>query len=147
MTMTMAVGEFFLAEHDEVAVRVGPGKRHEFPAVPCEGIYPDDAALRWQVLLTGSSADDQVGTDQLRDVVPMANDGFTVFAVPDELRTALAVAGGDRLRATAVEWAETCYPDYEVSPDAAVGLLERLAALAARGIERELSLYCWYFAP
>ncbi|MFE4608525.1 hypothetical protein ACFRK5_09205 [Streptomyces niveus] len=147
MTMTMAVGEFFLAEHDEVAVRGGPGKRHEFPAVPCEGIYPDDAALRWQVLLTGSSADDQVGTDQLRDVVPMANDGFTVFAVPDELRTALAVAGGDRLRATAVEWAETCYPDYEISPDAAVGLLERLAALAARGIERELSLYCWYFAP
>ncbi|WP_159392419.1 hypothetical protein [Streptomyces niveus] len=145
--MTKAVGEFYLADDDEVAVKVGPGKRHEFPAVPCDGIYPDDAALRWQVLLTGSSGEDSVATGRLRDVVPMANDGFTVFAVPDELRTALAVAGGERLRTTAVAWAETCYPDYEISPDAAVGLLERLAVLAARGVEHELSLYCWYFAP
>lgn len=145
--MTTAVGEFFLAGHDEVAGRVGPGRRHEFPAVPCEGIYPDDAALRWQVLLTGSSAEDPMDTGRLRDVVPMANDGFTVFALPERLRTALAVAGGKRLRTTAAVWAETSYPDYEISPDAAVRLLERLAALAARGVERELTLYCWYFAP
>ncbi|MFI0967570.1 hypothetical protein ACH4S8_40245 [Streptomyces sp. NPDC021080] len=134
-------GEFFLAEDDESAVRVGPRKSHDFAAVPCDGIYPDDAVLRWETLLTGTES-------LVRDVVPMANDGFTVFAVPEPLCTALASARGDQLRATAVAWAEIASePDDEISLDNAVNLLERLSALAKSRAEKDLSLYCWYFAP
>ncbi|MFE6057295.1 hypothetical protein [Streptomyces sp. NPDC056431] len=135
------VGEFFLAGDDESAVRVGPRKSHDFPAVPCDGVYADDAVPRWEALLTGAES-------PLRYVVPMANDGFTVFAVPPPLCTALASAGTDRLRTAAMSWAEiVSEPDDEISPDSAVGLLERLSALAGSRKERGLSLYCWYFAP
>ncbi|MCX4538613.1 hypothetical protein [Streptomyces sp. NBC_01669] len=79
----MVLGEFFLAADDEAAVRVGPGRRHEFPAVPCDGICPDDAVLKWETLLPRASAKGPVDSVQLREVVPMANDGFTVFAIPD----------------------------------------------------------------
>ncbi|GGV99160.1 hypothetical protein GCM10010230_24610 [Streptomyces narbonensis] len=135
------VGEFFLAEGDESAVRVGPRKSHDFPAVPCDGIYPDDAVPRWEALLTGAES-------PLRHVVPMANDGFTVFAVSQTLSTALANAGTDQLRATALTWAEIVSEmGDEIGSDDAVDLLERLSALAMRRAERGLSLYCWYFAP
>ncbi|MFE7246124.1 hypothetical protein [Streptomyces sp. NPDC057580] len=143
----MVLGEFFLAAGDEAAVRVGPGRRHEFPAVPCDGIFPDDAVLKWETLLPRASAKGPVDSVQLREVVPMANDGFTVFAIPDRLCTALVSAGTDRLRTTAVLWAETSEPDDEISLDRAVDLLERLSVLAGRGVERNLNLYCWYFAP
>jgi hypothetical protein len=84
----------------------------------------------------------------LRHVVPMANDGFTVFAIPQTLSTALARAGTDQLRATALTWAETVSEmGDEIEPDSAVDLLERLSTLAIRRAERGLSLYCWYFAP
>ncbi|MFF2189635.1 hypothetical protein [Streptomyces sp. NPDC058155] len=109
--------------------------------MPCEGIYPDDAVPRWETLLTGAES-------PVRDVVPMANDGFTVFAVPEPLSTALAGARSDQLRATAVAWAEIASePDDEISPDKAVDLLERLSALARSRTEKGLTLYCWYFAP
>ncbi|MFC8668628.1 hypothetical protein [Streptomyces sp. NPDC057199] len=135
-------GEFFLAADDASTARVGPRKRHDFPAVPCDGIYPDDAVLSWETLLTGAPA------SPLRDVVPMANDGFTVFAVPEPLCTALASAEREQLRTTGVAWAESASePDNEISPDGAVDLLERLSVLAGRRAERGLSLYCWYFAP
>ncbi|MEU7122909.1 hypothetical protein [Streptomyces zaomyceticus] len=135
------VGEFFLAGDDESAVRVGPRKSHDFPAVPCDGIYPDDAVSRWEALFTGAES-------PLRHVVPMANDGFTVFAVPQPLCMALTSAGTDQLRTTAMKWAEiVSEPDDEMSPDSAVRLLERLSALASSRTERRLSLYCWYFAP
>jgi hypothetical protein len=135
------VGEFFLAGDDESAVRVGPRKSHDLLAVPCDGIYPDEAVARWAALLTGAES-------PLRHVVPMANDGFTVFAVPQPLCTAFVGAGTDRLRTTALTWAEIASePDNEISPDSAVDLLERLSALATRRAERGLSLYCWYFAP
>lgn len=78
----------------------------------------------------------------------MANDGFTVFAVPQTLSTALANAGTDQLRTTALTWAETVSEmGDEMGPDSAVYLLERLSALAMRRAERGQSLYCWYFAP
>ncbi|KOU90173.1 hypothetical protein ADK92_35735 [Streptomyces sp. XY533] len=135
------VGEFFLAGYDESAVRVGPRKSHDFPAVPCDGIYPDDAVLRWEVLLTGAES-------PLRHVVPMANDGFAVFAVPQPLCTALIGAGTDRLRTAAITWAGIASEmGDEVSPDSSVDLLERLSALASSHAEKGLSLYCWYFAP
>ncbi|MFE2239621.1 hypothetical protein ACFXCU_09025 [Streptomyces virginiae] len=135
------VGEFFLAGDDESAMRVGPRKSHDFPAVPCDGIYPDDAVLRWEVLLTGAES-------PLRHVVPMANDGFAVFAVPQPLCTALIGAGTDRLRTAAITWAGIASEmGDEVSPDSSVDLLERLSALASSHAERGLSLYCWYFAP
>lgn len=98
-------------------------------------------------MLTDSPTKEPGGTDPLRHVVPMANDGFTVFAVPDTLRTALADAGRGRLRVTAVGWAASSGGDEEISPDGAVELLERLSVLASSGIERNLTLYCWYFAP
>ncbi|MFJ1967114.1 hypothetical protein ACIO93_00405 [Streptomyces sp. NPDC087903] len=135
------VGEFFLAGDDESAVRVGPRKSHDFPAVPCDGIYPDDAVLRWQTFLTGTES-------PIRDVVPMANDGFTVFAVPEALCTALADAGRDRLRTAAVAWAEVASePSDEISPDSAVNLLDCLSALARSSAESGRTMYCWYFAP
>ncbi|MFI0990435.1 hypothetical protein [Streptomyces exfoliatus] len=135
------VGEFFLARDDESALRVGPGSSHDFPAVPCDGIYPDDAAWKWEALLTGAESTP-------RDVVPMANDGFTVFAVPEQLCTALATAGRDRLRAAALAWAEAVSePDDEISPDYAVDLVERVSALASSRADKHLDLYCWYFAP
>ncbi len=126
-------GEFFLAGDDESAVRVDPRKSHNFPAVPCDGIYPDDAVLRWETLLTGAES-------PLRDVVPMANDGFTVFAVPEPLRTALADAGRDRLQGAAVAWAESAStPDEAIPPHGALSLLERLSALASSHAERGLT--------
>ncbi|MFD9030837.1 hypothetical protein ACFVZW_06735 [Streptomyces sp. NPDC059567] len=135
------VGEFFLAGDDESAVRVGPRKSHDFPAVPCDGIYPDDAVPRWETLLTGAES-------PLRDVVPMTCSGFTVFGVPQALSTALASAGTDQLRATALTWAETVSEmGDEISPDSAVDLLERLSALAISRADSDLRLYCWYFAP
>ncbi|GGR08619.1 hypothetical protein [Kitasatospora griseola] len=135
------VGEFFLAKDDESALRVGPRRSHDFPAVPCDGIYPDDAVLRWEAQLTGARS-------TLRDVVPMANDGFTAFVVPEPLCRALAAAGGARLRAAARAWAEaTSEPDDEISPADAADLLERVAALAGSRAEERLDLYCWYFAP
>ncbi|MET8968743.1 hypothetical protein ACFCZV_00870 [Streptomyces hydrogenans] len=135
------VGEFFLAEDDESAVRVGPRKSHDFPAVPCDGIYPDDAVPRWEALLTGAES-------PLRYVVPMANDGFTVFAVPQALSTALAGASADQLSTTARTWARTVSEmGEELGPRSAIDLLERLSALAMSRAERGPSLYCWYFAP
>ncbi|MEV6251080.1 hypothetical protein AB0M38_33665 [Streptomyces sp. NPDC051742] len=135
-------GEFFLAEDNESAVRVGPRKSHDFPAVLCDGIYPDDAVPRWEALFTGAES-------PLRYVVPMANDGcFTVFAVPQTLSTALASASADQLGTTALTWAKTVSETGdEIGPDSAVDLLERLSALAMRRAERGPSLYCWYFAP
>ncbi|MEV7529440.1 hypothetical protein ACFC8F_08970 [Streptomyces hydrogenans] len=135
------VGEFFLAEDDESAGRVGPRRSHDLPAVPCDGIYPDDAVPRWETLLTGAES-------PLRYVVPMANDGFTVFAVPQALSTALAGAGADQLRTTALTWAETVSEmGDEIASGSAVDLLERLSALAMSRAGRGPSLYCWYFAP
>lgn len=135
------VGEFFLARDDESARRVGPHSSHDFPAVPCNGIYPDDAVCRWEAQLTGTES-------TLRAVVPMANDGFTVFAVPEQLCTALATAGRDRLRGAALAWAEAASePDDEISPDYAVNLVERVSALVSSRAEKHLDLYCWYFAP
>ncbi|MFE5243459.1 MULTISPECIES: hypothetical protein [unclassified Streptomyces] len=135
------VGEFFLAGDDESAVLVGPRKSHDFPAVTCDGIYPDDAVPRWEALLTGAES-------PLRHVVPMANDGFTVFAVPQTLSTALTSAGTGQLRRTALTWAETVSEmGDEFGPGSAVDLLERLSALAVSRAERGLNLYCWYFAP
>lgn len=121
-------------------VRVGPCKSHDFTAVPCGGIYPDDAIPRWETLLTGAES-------PVRDVVPMANDGFTVFAVPEPLVTTLVSARTDQLRAAAVAWAEfVSEPDDEISLDSAVHLLEGLSALARSRAEKDMSLY-WYFAP
>ncbi|WAU82737.1 hypothetical protein O1Q96_25370 [Streptomyces sp. Qhu-G9] len=78
----------------------------------------------------------------------MANDGFTVFAVPEPLCAALAAAESDRIRATALVWAEAVSePDDEISLDNAVDLLERVSALASSRVEKRLDLYCWYFAP
>ncbi|MFF7362693.1 hypothetical protein [Streptomyces sp. NPDC008125] len=135
------VGEFFLAEDDESAVRVGPRKSHDFPAVLWDGIYPDDAVPRWEALLTGAES-------PLRYVVPMANDGFTVFAVPQALSTALASARADQLRTTALTWAKTVSEmGDEIRPSSAVDLLERLSALAMSRAKKGPSLYCWYFAP
>ncbi|MFD7550953.1 hypothetical protein ACFV0R_16410 [Streptomyces sp. NPDC059578] len=135
------VGEFFLAEDDESAARVGPRKSHDFPAVLCEGVYPDDAVPRWEALLTGAES-------PIRYVVPMANDGFTVFAVPQALSKALADAGTDQLRTTALAWAKTLSEGGdEIGPGSAVALLDRLSVLAMGRAERGLSLYCWYFAP
>ncbi|MFD8782589.1 hypothetical protein [Kitasatospora sp. NPDC059599] len=135
------MGEFFLASDDESALRVGPRRSHDFPAVRCDGIYPDDAVWRWEAQLTGAES-------TLRHVVPMANDGFTVFAVPEPLCTALVTAGGERLRAEARAWAEAASePDDEISPDNAMDLLERVSALASIRAEKHLELYCWYFAP
>ncbi|MGY0465455.1 hypothetical protein ACW14Y_35160 [Kitasatospora sp. cg17-2] len=135
------IGEFFLAQDDESARQVRPRSSHDFPAVRCDGIYPDDAVQIWEARLTGAMSN-------LRDVVPLANDGFTVFAVPEPLCTALAAAGRDRLRATALVWAEaTSEPGDPISPDDAVDLLERAAALAGSRTEMHLDLYCWYFAP
>ncbi|MGJ7417005.1 hypothetical protein AB9128_14275 [Streptomyces cinereoruber] len=135
------IGEFFLAKDDETALRVGPRRSHDFPAVPCDGIYPDDAVWRWEVHLTGAES-------ALRHVVPMANDGFTIFAVPEPLCRAMATAGAERLRATARVWAAAASePDDEISPDNAADLLERVSALVGSRAEKHLELYCWYFAP
>ncbi|MEU8762711.1 hypothetical protein [Streptomyces sp. NPDC048659] len=135
------IGEFFLAEDDETARRVGPRRSHDFPAVACDGIYPDDAVWRWEVHLTGAES-------TLRHVVPPANDGFSVFAVPEPLREAMATAGAERLQATARAWAAAASePDDEISPDSATDLLERVSALAASRADKHLKLYCWYFAP
>ncbi|MEU3890312.1 hypothetical protein [Streptomyces sp. NPDC029041] len=135
------MGEFFLAEDDESALRVGPRSSHDFPAVPFDGTYPDDAVLRWEAELTGAES-------RLRDVVPMANDGFTVFAVPEPLCTALAAAGRARLGAAALAWAAAASePDDEISPDNALDLLDRVSALARSRGENDLHLYCWYFSP
>ncbi|GED88949.1 hypothetical protein TNCT6_60340 [Streptomyces sp. 6-11-2] len=107
----------------------------------CDGIYPDDAVPRWETLLTGAES-------PLRDVVPMANDGLTVFAVPEPLCTALAGAGRDRLHTAAAAWAESASaPDDVIAPRRALDLLERLSAPAGSGAERGMGLYCWYFAP
>ncbi|MFF2775426.1 hypothetical protein ACFVU3_11000 [Streptomyces sp. NPDC058052] len=143
------IGEFFLADDDESARRVRPRVRHGFAAVECDGTYPDDAVPRWERSLTGAESPH-------RAVVPMANDGFTVFAVPRPLAEALAgaatetsaEAGRERLRTAAGEWARVATEQGDdVSPERAADLLERLSALAADGKERGLALYCWYFAP
>ncbi|MFE3996862.1 hypothetical protein ACFXPW_35015 [Streptomyces goshikiensis] len=76
--------EFFVAPDDEVAAQVGPRqRRHGFPAFACADFYPDDAVEDWEVLLAGGVA---TGS---RDVVPMRNDGFTVFELPSRLCSAL----------------------------------------------------------
>ncbi|MET7989180.1 MULTISPECIES: hypothetical protein [unclassified Streptomyces] len=135
------IGEFFLARDDESALRVGPRRSHDFPAVPCDGIYPDDAVLKWEAQLTGTES-------TIRDVVPMANDGFTVFAVPEPLCTALAAAESDRLRATALAWTGAATElDDEILLENAVDLLQRLSTLASNRTEKQFDLYCWYFAP
>ncbi|MFJ1799057.1 hypothetical protein [Streptomyces sp. NPDC088180] len=81
-------------------------------------------------------------------MAPMANDGFTVFAVPEPLCRALAATGRARLRTAAHAWAEsTSEPDDEISLANATDLLERVAALASSRTEEHLNLYCWHFAP
>ncbi|MFI1177287.1 hypothetical protein [Streptomyces melanogenes] len=78
----------------------------------------------------------------------MANDGFTVFALPEPLCTALATTARDRLRTTAAAWAEIVSESGDViHPDSAMDLLEGLSALAGRRTAEGLRLYCWYFAP
>jgi len=137
-----STGEFFLAPDDGSAGRVRPRRSHGFPAVPCDGVHPDDAVLKWEARLTGAAS-------ALRDVVPPANDGFTVFAVPEPLCAALAGTEPDRLRAAARAWAEdeaAAGGDSEISPDRAADLVVRVSALAdAR--TGQLALYCWYFSP
>ncbi|MFE5941942.1 hypothetical protein [Streptomyces sp. NPDC056480] len=78
----------------------------------------------------------------------MANDGFTVFEVPQTLSAALARAGAGQLRAAALTWAGTVSEaGDELESGSAVDLLERVSALAGSRTESGLSLYCWYFAP
>ncbi|MFF0437497.1 hypothetical protein ACFYU9_35445 [Streptomyces sp. NPDC004327] len=135
------IGEFFLASDDESALGVGPRRSHDFPAVPCDGIYPDDAVWRWEAQLAGTES-------TLRHVVPMANDGFTVFAVPEPLCTALVCAGAEQLRVAARLWAKAVSePGDEISPADATELLKRVSALAGNRTDKRLNLYCWYFAP
>ncbi|MGW6552526.1 hypothetical protein ACWGBV_19960 [Streptomyces sp. NPDC055051] len=85
-------------------------------------------------------------------MVPMACDGFTLFAVPQTLSTPLAGAEADQLRTTALTWAESVSETVSemgegIGPDRAVDLHERPASLARTPAECGRTLYCWYFAP
>ncbi|MGW6919146.1 hypothetical protein ACWGB8_35820 [Kitasatospora sp. NPDC054939] len=135
--------EFFVAPGDGVAAEVGLRQRvHDYPALECAGFFPDDAVRRWEVLLTG-------GADSgLRAVVPMRNDGFTVFEVPEALCAALAQAHRGRLVEAAVAWAESAATKGEgVRVGTAVEILIEVADLAHTAEVLRQPLYCWYFAP
>ncbi|GAA3060245.1 hypothetical protein GCM10020254_00010 [Streptomyces goshikiensis] len=135
--------EFFVVPDDEVAAQVGPRQRqHGFPALACADFYPDDAVEDWEVLLAGGVA---TGS---RDVVPMRNDGFTVFELPSRLCSALIQASSGRLVEVAGAWAElAAVKDEGVRAETAAEILMGLADLARRAEGSRQPLYCWYFAP
>ncbi|MCX5613012.1 hypothetical protein OHB39_38840 [Streptomyces sp. NBC_00047] len=135
--------EFFVAPDDEVAAQVGPRqRRHGFPALACSDFFPDDAVADWEVLLAGGVA---AGS---RDVVPMKNDGFTVFQLSSGLCSALARASRDRLVEVAGAWAELASVKEEGVPaGTAAEILRGLADLARTAESLRQPLYCWYFAP
>ncbi|WP_330260906.1 hypothetical protein [Streptomyces sp. NBC_00539] len=135
--------EFFVAPDDEVAAQVGPRqRRHGFPSFACADFYPDDAVADWEVLLA-----EGVGTGS-RDVVPMKNDGFTVFQLPSGLCSALVQASSGRLVEAAGAWAElAAVKDEGVPAETAVEILTELAGLARTAQGLRQPLYCWYFAP
>ncbi|MFD8417735.1 hypothetical protein ACFV2Q_39465 [Streptomyces sp. NPDC059650] len=132
-----------MAPDDEVAAQVGPRqRRHGFPAFACADFFPDDAVADWEVLLAGGVATDS------RDVVPMKNDGFTVFELPSRLCSALVQASISRLVEVAGAWAElAAVKDEGVRAETAAEILMGLADLARRAESIRQPLYCWYFAP
>ncbi|RSS91117.1 hypothetical protein EF903_11545 [Streptomyces sp. WAC05292] len=96
--MPIAV-EFFVAPDDGVASEMGPQHRHDgLPAFACADFYPDDAAGDWEVLLVGGAATEP------RVVVPMKNDGFTVFELPERLCSTLSQVSRSRLVEAAGAW-------------------------------------------
>ncbi len=135
--------EFFGAPDDEVAAQVGPRqRRHGLPSFTCSDFYPDDAVADWEVLLTGGVA---AGP---RDVVPMKNDGFTVFQLSSGLCSALVRASSGRLVEVAGAWAElAAVKDKGVPAETAAWILTELAGLARTAEGLRQPLYCWYFAP
>lgn len=134
--------EFFVAPDDGAAAVVGPRHRgHGFPAFGCADFFPDDALEDWEVLLVGGVASD------LRVVVPMKNDGFTVFEVPGRLHSVLAAASRSRLAEVAAQWVELAEAKDGAPAEMAVEILAEVAGLARTARDLGQPLYCWYFAP
>ncbi|MFG2417103.1 hypothetical protein [Streptomyces goshikiensis] len=135
--------EFFVAPDDETAAQVGPRqRRHGFPAFAPTDFFPDDAVVDLEGLLAGGVS------AGWRDVLPMKNDGFTVFEVPSRLCSALTRASSGRLVEVAGEWAElAAVKDGGVTAKTAVEILTRLADLARTAESLGQPLYCWYLAP
>ncbi|MFE4875101.1 hypothetical protein [Streptomyces sp. NPDC056682] len=137
------VVEFFVAPGDGAVVGVGPRHRgHGFPAFGCADFYPDDAVEDWEDLLTGHAVSES------RVVVPMRNDGFMVFQVPEGLCAVLARASRARLVETAKAWIERAVARSDELPvGRAVQILEQVADLARTAMTARQFLYCWYFEP
>ncbi|MER5485967.1 hypothetical protein ABT024_22520 [Streptomyces sp. NPDC002812] len=134
--------EFFVAPDDGAAAVVGPRHRgHGFPAFECADFFPDDAVEDWEVLLVGGVASD------LRAVVPMKNDGFTVFEAPGRLCSALVVASRGQLVEVAAQWVELAEAKDGAPAEMAVEILVAVADLARMAEALGRPLYCWYFAP
>ncbi|MFH7599802.1 hypothetical protein WDV06_32590 [Streptomyces racemochromogenes] len=138
--MPIAV-EFFVAPDDGVASEMGPRHRHHgLPAFACTDFYPDDAVGDWEVLLAGAAATEP------RVVVPMKNDGFTVFELPERLCSTLAQASRSRLVAAAGAWVGLAtMKDEGIPVEAAVEALTEAADLARTAAGLRHPLYCWYF--
>jgi hypothetical protein len=144
--------EFFVAPDDAVAARRGPRCQEESLAVfRCAGFFADQAVAEWTALLTGepSGGEGPAGGYESRDLVPLRCDGFTLFALPAALRTALAGAGAPRLAETARAWVSRVRQDSwdDVTEDAAHSVLQEVAALARLAVRRRYPLYAWYRAP
>ncbi|WP_449486098.1 hypothetical protein [Streptomyces avidinii] len=105
------------------------------------GFFPDDAVGDWEVLLVRGVVSD------LRAVVPMRNDGFMVFEVPERLCSALAAASRGRLVEIAAQWVELAEARDGAPAEMAAEILTETAALARTAGDLGQPLYCWYFAP
>ncbi|MGW1641980.1 hypothetical protein [Streptomyces lavendulae] len=138
----LRVAEFFVAPDDGAVAVAGPRRRgHGFPAFGCADFFPDDAVEDWEVLLVGGVASD------LRVVVPMKNDGFMVFEVPERLCSALAAASRSRLVEVAAQWVELAEAKDGAPAGMGVEILSEVADLARTAGALGQPLYCWYFAP
>ncbi|WP_392957601.1 hypothetical protein [Streptomyces sp. LN245] len=94
--------EFFLAPTNRSAATVrstGPGRAFESLVYEC--FYPDDAVLEWESRLTGVTVERLRRRGEPRAVASMRNDGYEVFALSEQLRTALASVGKDALHGVA----------------------------------------------
>lgn len=131
-----------MAPDDGAAAVVGPRRRgHGFPAFGCADFYPDDAVGDWEVLLVGGVALD------VRAVVPMRNDDFMVFEVPERLCSALVVVSRGRLVEVAAQWVELAEAKGGAPAGMAAEILTEVAGLARTAGALGQPLCCWYSAP
>ncbi|MFF3128603.1 hypothetical protein ACFVRD_41500 [Streptomyces sp. NPDC057908] len=129
--------KFFVAPDDtSAALALQPGRDMQFESRSFGNFDPEEAVVEWECLLVGGSFEELVQAGEPRTVAGQDDDGYVVFAISPHLLTALAGAGGSRLRDVAASWVKQRSEDGEmVEAEFADEIVSELAALvrSARG--------------